>query len=82
MRDNVIKMVQASGAKNTGAISLDNDYSDPAQGAIMLKFATTNLPAGVTVADSSDPGTVTGVTDREPDRARRDTQPAPRSRRY
>lgn len=60
MRDNVIKMVQASGAKNTGAISLDNNYSDPAQGAIMLKFATTNLPAGVTVADSSDPGTVTG----------------------
>ncbi|MEO6957862.1 MAG: copper transporter, partial [Antricoccus sp.] len=59
-RDNIIKMTQSAGAKNTGAISLTNAYSDPAKSSELLKFATTDLPAGVSVTASNDAGTVVG----------------------
>lgn len=59
-RDNIIKMTQSAGAKNTGAISLTNAYSDPAKSSELLKYATSDLPAGVSVTESNDAGTVVG----------------------
>ena len=59
-RDAIITMGQAAGAKNTGSISLSDSYSDPKQASTLLSYATDNLPAGVTVEQSSNVGTVVG----------------------
>ncbi|PRZ40941.1 copper transport outer membrane protein MctB [Antricoccus suffuscus] len=59
-RDAIIKMTQAAGAKNTGSISLSDSYSDPKSASTLMNYATSDLPAGVTVAQSSNTGTVVG----------------------
>lgn len=59
-RDAIIKMTQAAGAKNTGSISLSDSYSDPKSASTLMSYATSDLPAGVSVTQSSDAGTVVG----------------------
>lgn len=59
-RDPIIKMIQAAGAKNTGSISLSDSYSDPKSASTLMNYATSDLPAGVTVTQSSNAGTVVG----------------------
>ncbi len=59
-RDAIIKMTQAAGAKNTGSISLSDSYSDPKSAGTLMSYATSDLPAGVTIAQSSNAGTVVG----------------------
>lgn len=60
LRDPIIQMIQQSGAKNTGAISLTDTYSDPGHADELLKFASNDLPAGVTLPESNDAGEVVG----------------------
>lgn len=60
LRDPIITMLQQAGAKNTGAISLTDAYSDPAHADEMLKYASNDLPAGVTLPESNDEGVVIG----------------------
>ncbi|WP_153504704.1 copper transporter [Cumulibacter manganitolerans] len=60
LRDPIIKMMQAAGGKNTGAISLTDGYTDPSHADEMLKYASSDLPAGVNLPESNDPGTVVG----------------------
>lgn len=61
LRDPIIQMVQAAGASNTGAISLTDAYSDPGHADELLKFASNDLPAGVTLPESDDAGRVVGA---------------------
>lgn len=61
LRDPIIQMIQQSGAKNTGAISLTDAYSDPGHADELLKFASNDLPAGVTLPESDDAGSVVGA---------------------
>ena len=60
LRDPIIQMIQASGAKNTGAISLTDTYSDPGHADELLKFASDDPPAGVTLPESNKAGEVVG----------------------
>lgn len=61
LRDPIIQMIQAAGATNTGAISLTDAYSDPGHADELLKFASNDLPAGVTLPESDDAGAVVGA---------------------
>lgn len=61
LRDPIIKMLQAAGGKNTGAISLTNAYTDPAHADEMLKYATNESVAGVSLPESNDQGAVVGA---------------------
>lgn len=60
LRDPIIQMLQKAGAKNTGAISLTDTYSDPGHADELLKFASNDLPAGVTLPESNEAGQVVG----------------------
>lgn len=60
LRDPIITMLQQAGGKNTGAISLTDAYADPDHADELLKYASSDLPAGVTVTESNDAGAVVG----------------------
>lgn len=61
LRDPIIQMIQAAGGTNSGAISLTDSYSDPGHADELLKFASNDLPAGVTLPESNDAGKVVGA---------------------
>lgn len=60
LRDPVITMLQESDAQNTGAISINNSYTDEGQQDALLSFAADNVPPGVQVPATSDAATVVG----------------------
>lgn len=61
LRDPIIQTLQASGATNTGAISLTDAYANPDHADELLKFASSDLPAGVTLPESNNAGQVVGA---------------------
>lgn len=61
LRDPIITMMQDAGGNNTGAISLTNSYTDPAHADEMLNYASSDLPAGVSLPESNDEGAVVGT---------------------
>lgn len=61
LRDPIIQTLQAAGATNTGAISLTDAYANPDHADELLKFASSDLPAGVTLPESNNAGQVVGA---------------------
>ncbi|MFV0534531.1 MAG: copper transporter [Cumulibacter sp.] len=61
MRDPIISMIQKAGATNTGAISLTDTFGDPEHADELLKFASDDPPAGITLPESNNAGDVVGA---------------------
>lgn len=61
-KDKVAGLVTAAGGKVTGRVQLSGDYTDPKQGAQIIKFATGQVtPVGLTYQNTDQPGPVGGA---------------------